>query len=153
MDSCDSIRSKNDCGIILANQLMWLSVRYRQPCLINMSFYKHHSMDLISQQVTIGSTLCGVFFMQVCTKILCNFIYVIKNFSVISYYINKGISKLKSLKRRRRDLNPCAAINDLLVFEARPFNHLGIPPVIANYTSIQYFSGFVQQANHLISSI
>lgn len=46
-------------------------------------------------------------------------------------------------KRRRRDLNPRAGATDLLVFEARPFNHLGIPPVIANYTSIQYFSGFV----------
>ena len=45
--------------------------------------------------------------------------------------------------RRKRDLNPCAGTADLLVFEARPFNHLGIPPVIANYTSIQYFSGFV----------
>lgn len=47
------------------------------------------------------------------------------------------------IKRRRRDLNPRAGATDLLVFEARPFNHLGIPPVIANYISIQYFSGFV----------
>ena len=47
-----------------------------------------------------------------------------------------------SYLRRKRDLNPCAGVTDLLVFEARPFNHLGIPPVIANYTSIQYFSGF-----------
>ena len=52
-------------------------------------------------------------------------------------------SKRASYLRRKRDLNPCAGVTDLLVFEARPFNHLGIPPVIANYTSIQYFSGFV----------
>gem|GEM_PF-3656972 len=29
MDSCDSIRSRNDCGIILVKQLMWLSVKYQ----------------------------------------------------------------------------------------------------------------------------
>ena len=52
-------------------------------------------------------------------------------------------AKAHSYLRRKRDLNPCAGATDLLVFEARPFNHLGIPPVIANYTSIQYFSGFV----------
>ena len=31
-------------------------------------------------------------------------------------------------KRRRRDLNPRAGATDLLVFEARPFSHLGTPP-------------------------
>mgnify|MGYP006933240394 CR=1 FL=1 len=41
-------------------------------------------------------------------------------------------------KRRKRDLNPCAGATDLLVFEARPFSHLGIPPYIwiANYCII-----------------
>ena len=34
-------------------------------------------------------------------------------------------------KRRKRDLNPCAGATDLLVFEARPFSHLGIPPKIS----------------------
>ena len=32
------------------------------------------------------------------------------------------------IKRRRRDLNPRAGATDLLVFEARPFSHLGTPP-------------------------
>ena len=27
-------------------------------------------------------------------------------------------------------MNPCAGATDLLVFEARPFSHLGIPPYI-----------------------
>ena len=33
-------------------------------------------------------------------------------------------------KRRRRDLNPRAGATDLLVFEARPFSHLGTPPLL-----------------------
>ena len=31
-------------------------------------------------------------------------------------------------RRRRRDLNPRAAINDLLPFQGSPFNHLGTSP-------------------------
>ena len=31
-------------------------------------------------------------------------------------------------KRRRGDLNPRAGITGLLVFEARPFSHLGTSP-------------------------
>ena len=31
-------------------------------------------------------------------------------------------------KRRRRDLNPRAAINDLLPFQGSPFSHLGTSP-------------------------
>ena len=36
-------------------------------------------------------------------------------------------------KRRRRDLNPRAGVTDLLVFEARPFSHLGTPPYELDY--------------------
>ena len=36
------------------------------------------------------------------------------------FYLNKW--------RRRRDLNPRAAINDLTAFQAIPFNHLGTSP-------------------------
>ena len=35
---------------------------------------------------------------------------------------------MKKQKRRRGDLNPRAGTTDLLVFEARPFSHLGTPP-------------------------
>ena len=35
---------------------------------------------------------------------------------------------LRSFKRRRRDLNPRAAINDLLPFQGSPFSHLGTSP-------------------------
>ena len=33
--------------------------------------------------------------------------------------------KIQNLKRRRRDLNPRAAINDLLPFQGSPFGQLG----------------------------
>ena len=36
-------------------------------------------------------------------------------------------------ERRRRDLNPCAAINDLLTFQASPFGLLGISPYKNNH--------------------
>ena len=35
----------------------------------------------------------------------------------------------KNLKRRKRDLNPRAAINDLLPFQGSPFGLLGISPI------------------------
>ena len=42
-----------------------------------------------------------------------------------------------SVKRRRRDLNPCAAINDLLPFQGSPFGQLGyfskLPYAIASF--------------------
>ena len=39
-------------------------------------------------------------------------------------------AKAHSYLRRKRDLNPCAGATDLLVFEARPFSHLGTPPLL-----------------------
>ena len=43
-----------------------------------------------------------------------------------------------SSKRRRRDLNPCAAINGLLTFQASPFSHLGTSPSILLLLSKNY---------------
>ena len=37
---------------------------------------------------------------------------------------------LSKFQRRRRDLNPRAAINDLLTFQASPFSHLGTSPSV-----------------------
>ena len=47
--------------------------------------------------------------------------------------VNNFLSFLKVvlrsfLKRRRRDLNPRVAINDLLPFQGSPFSHLGTSP-------------------------
>ena len=50
-----------------------------------------------------------------------------------------------SVKRRRRDLNPCAAINDLLPFQGSPFGQLGyfskLPYAIAShfFRSVLYY--------------
>ena len=37
-------------------------------------------------------------------------------------------SNALEVQRRRRDLNPCTVIHDLLTFQASPFNHLGTSP-------------------------
>ena len=39
--------------------------------------------------------------------------------------------------RRERDLNPRAGTTDLLVFEARPFSHLGISPQRVYFSIIE----------------
>ena len=45
-------------------------------------------------------------------------------FSMLSYC---SVIKVHSAfaERRRRDLNPCAAVNDLLPFQGSPFGQLG----------------------------
>ena len=40
-------------------------------------------------------------------------------------------------KRRRRDLNPRAAINDLLPFQGSPFSRLGTSPMLNSYSCIK----------------
>ena len=44
----------------------------------------------------------------------------VKYFFEVFYFF-----KIQNLKRRRRDLNPRAAINDLLPFQGSPFGQLG----------------------------
>ena len=43
------------------------------------------------------------------------------------------------LERRRRDLNPRAAINDLLPFQGSPFGQLGYFSKLASYKEKQFF--------------
>ena len=40
-------------------------------------------------------------------------------------------------QRRRRDLNPRAAINDLLPFQGSPFSRLGTSPMLNSYSCIK----------------
>ena len=47
----------------------------------------------------------------------------VKYFFEVFYFF-----KIQNLKRRRRDLNPRAAINDLLPFQGSPFSRLGTSP-------------------------
>ena len=44
---------------------------------------------------------------------------------------------LGDYQRRRRDLNPRAAINDLLPFQGSPFSRLGTSPMLNSYSCIK----------------
>ena len=61
-------------------------------------------------------------------------VYFITSFYDVSRYFFQVFS---NLKRRRRDLNPRAAINDLLPFQGSPFGQLGyfskLPYAIASH--------------------
>ena len=59
--------------------------------------------------------------------------YNLKNFRGCHHYSvvnvqSRIMDSLSKYQRRRRDLNPRAAINDLLTFQASPFSHLGTSP-------------------------
>ena len=64
----------------------------------------------------------------------------VKYFFEVFYFF-----KIQNLKRRRRDLNPRAAINDLLPFQGSPFGQLGyfskLPYAIAShfFRSVLYY--------------
>ena len=49
----------------------------------------------------------------------------IKDYSLKSLRDNISVVFQDNIKRRRRDLNPRAAINDLLPFQGSPFGQLG----------------------------
>ena len=46
-------------------------------------------------------------------------------------------------ERRRRDLNPCAAVNDLLPFQGSPFGQLGYFSMLDDYNL--YMNGKVER--------
>ena len=62
----------------------------------------------------------------------------VKYFFEVFYFF-----KIQNLKRRRRDLNPRAAINDLLPFQGSPFGQLGYfsksPYAIASFFSEAFY--------------
>ena len=72
--------------------------------------------------------------------ILPHLIDCVKYFFEVFYFF-----KIQNLKRRRRDLNPRAAINDLLPFQGSPFGQLGyfskLPYAIASFffRSVLYY--------------
>ncbi len=53
-------------------------------------------------------------------RIVNTFFYFFSSFFDIDFFAEK--------KRRKRDLNPRAATNDLLPFQGSPFSHLGTSP-------------------------
>ena len=62
----------------------------------------------------------------------------VKYFFEVFYFF-----KIQNFKRRRRDLNPRAAINDLLPFQGSPFGQLGyfskLPYAIASFFSEAFY--------------
>ena len=54
-----------------------------------------------------------------------NFFILFRHFSVVFQLVKIPFLNSVLNKRRRRDLNPRAATNDLLPFQGSPFNHLG----------------------------
>ena len=69
---------------------------------------------------------------------LAHLIDCVKYFFEVFYFF-----KTQNLKRRRRDLNPRAAINDLLPFQGSPFGQLGyfskLPYAIASFSSEAFY--------------
>ena len=68
------------------------------------------------------------------------------NLTYLFMFVNNFFNFFKkslwsSFKRRRRDLNPRAAINDLLPFQGSPFSHLGTSPRNLPKTGIQILNG------------
>ena len=63
--------------------------------------------------------------------------------TVSSIFLKFLFFKIQNLKRRRRDLNPRAAINDLLPFQGSPFGQLGyfskLPYAIASFFSEAFY--------------
>ena len=53
--------------------------------------------------------------------------------SIVKYFFQvfSIVFDIFKAKRRRRDLNPCAAINDLLPFQGSPFGQLGYFSIVA----------------------
>ena len=54
-----------------------------------------------------------------------NFFILFRHFSVVFQLVKIPFLNSVLNKRRRRDLNPRAATNDLLPFQGSPFSHLG----------------------------
>ena len=78
----------------------------------------------------------------------------VKYFFEVFYFF-----KIQNLKRRRRDLNPRAAINDLLPFQGSPFGQLGyfskLPYAIAShfFRSVLYYIALFFVCQELFSFI
>ena len=68
------------------------------------------------------SVICGAIFILSCPTWFVNTFF---HLFTLPFLIRQGFVKMHSDERRRRDLNPRAAINDLLPFQGSPFGQLG----------------------------
>ena len=62
-----------------------------------------------------------------------NFFILFRHFSVVFQLVKIPFLNSVLNKRRRRDLNPRAATNDLLPFQGSPFNHLGTSALVDSH--------------------
>ena len=68
------------------------------------------------------SVICGAIFILSCRTWFVNTFF---HLFTLSFLFRQGFVKMHSDERRRRDLNPRAAINDLHPFQGCPFGQLG----------------------------
>ena len=134
--------SKESSGINLVDSensiIIWI---FR---VVSLFSYQGSTLSLLRQRkilYQISLTLSTLFLLSFChffiastDNILSNSFGFVKTF--LTFLSSKPSRKeptcfydFMSLdKRRRRDLNPRAAINDLLPFQGSPFSHLGTSP-------------------------
>ena len=74
-----------------------------------------------------GFTYCSVFKVLCCCRLIDSSFTITQLHSLVNNFFQlfSKFFNFVSVERRRRDLNPRAATNDLLPFQGSPFNHLG----------------------------
>ena len=80
------------------------------------------SSDILSYRFALVKNFFNFFIFLVCRSFATAYIGYHKFFCLSTLFLSFYN------RRRRRDLNPRAAINDLLPFQGSPFNHLGTSP-------------------------
>ena len=107
-----------------------------------------HSIAVIVRLMAIRQSL-GIFPSVLRTK--CEHKKRLKRSSHKSF---RQMSLFLRLWRRERDLNPRAGTTDLLVFEARPFSHLGISPQRVYFSIIKtHKQGFKEKSEDICTSV
>ena len=119
--------------VVLSSRQLWYFIKSLSLCqeLFYFSFFSLPSLTSQLSYITISvyclSTVFYIFFKFF--KPLQNLVYsldIIHNFtSNIQKLPDLSSSFPDNIKRRRRDLNPRAATNDLLPFQGSPFGQLG----------------------------
>ena len=98
-------------------------------CLATAILDYHISFRLSTTFFTFLNFYFFCFYRSIkCSDIIPCFLFVCQHlFSTFFKFLYQHFTFPEN-KRRRRDLNPRTAINDLLPFQGSPFSHLGISP-------------------------
>ena len=102
---------------------------YHLKCMWHFSFLEFSGLFHCSIiKVHCAVMLLFTAFLNISLTILSRISFLVNHFFYlffVEFFIDKN---LKKAKRRKRDLNPRAAINDLLPFQGSPFSRLGTSP-------------------------